>query len=1117
MENIVTRINIDLHSPAVYEVVKAQQNDTNSRIIDIALTNNGDKYPLNEVSTIKFSGHRSDGSSFIQDCTYTDDVITIVLNENILSLHGLHEGRISLYDSANNQILSTPTIKISVQKDPCFDKENVTEAQRNFIDEFIIDIEETVNQEINDLSIEVSKKANKIINIQTGELNEATKFDFDGCNLFFIYYVHDKFIAISDYDIYYSTDGINWNLGNGIDNNSLYSVTYGNGKFVAVGDTYIYYSNDGINWSLGGEIGTGEKMYSVTYGDNKFVAVGNTGDVSNRNGVVYYSTDGINWNLGNIPTTISLSDVTYGNGRFVAVGKVGIYEDDSSVTYYSTDGIHWIGGSAFENPCTLLKVVYGNGKFVAGCGSEYTYCSSDGINWTIVNNSESMFFYTITFGGGMFVAVGVDTETTTSNTYYSTDGFNWNNKTRTETDTINCITYGDNKFVAVGDYGDVYFTTIKTEQRELEDVINTLDETITNKVDKVEGKGLSTNDYTTAEKNKLAGIVEGANAYTHPDSGVTAGTYSNVTVNAQGHVTVGKNYVHAASAGGGTAGYLQIATLTVSGTYQNEPIVIELSRRGAATTCTLYLTFASSADTNPAIGTFVYVGTNYNCYLYKAATSTWYLYVQKAEGWDNIGVVRYNKPNYMSGVTIQWTDVLVTSIPSDATLATLSSTSSSITVDSALSSTSTNPVQNKVIYNNLTSLSSSIGTKYGYGSVPTFGNSLKLGTGSQSGYIGISSNVLTVRAPGGYMSGAGLDFMSCASGIYPEASATLEGNMCLGSPSRKFGTIYSIASALNSDAKLKKDVDNLSNHKDAIFQAFDNLNFVRFRWAQNMNGGIVDPPSSRYHFGLIAQPVEEVLKESGLFGGDSGIMQTNFFADNTTGAWITGGYQPHKEGYDYSENVWNYKHDLEYEWINEVIEKDLALFNSTGGYNIRPNIQYIMFEDISKVSADGKQPPLKINSITLVNNDDEYIKLELTENGVSYYDHDNDTELTIPLSNATLNDDGSLTINFNKMWASYMLKVPTFVFADYKNIILDVDYIGEYKCYLIPEGEYKNANVWDRDNNDQILYDYSLNYNEIYTLCLYALQETRKEFLDYKEQTSKEIAELKALIQKGSE
>lgn len=37
------------------------------------------------------------------------------------------------------------------------------------------------------------------------------------------------------------------------------------------------------------------------------------------------------------------------------------------------------------------------------------------------------------------------------------------------------------------------------------------------KVDKVSGKGLSSNDYTTSEKNKLAGISSNANNYTHPN------------------------------------------------------------------------------------------------------------------------------------------------------------------------------------------------------------------------------------------------------------------------------------------------------------------------------------------------------------------------------------------------------------------------------------------------------------------------------------------------------------------------------------------------------------------------------------------------------------------------
>lgn len=60
---------------------------------------------------------------------------------------------------------------------------------------------------------------------------------------------------------------------------------------------------------------------------------------------------------------------------------------------------------------------------------------------------------------------------------------------------------------------------------------------LSGKVDKVAGKGLSTNDYTTAEKTKLAGIAEGANKYVHPSYTVkTSGLYK-VTVDATGHVS----------------------------------------------------------------------------------------------------------------------------------------------------------------------------------------------------------------------------------------------------------------------------------------------------------------------------------------------------------------------------------------------------------------------------------------------------------------------------------------------------------------------------------------------------------------------------------------------------
>ena len=69
------------------------------------------------------------------------------------------------------------------------------------------------------------------------------------------------------------------------------------------------------------------------------------------------------------------------------------------------------------------------------------------------------------------------------------------------------LTFDNGKDVkVVVDNGIIYATV-----QELLDMADT-------KVDKVAGKGLSTEDYTTAEKNKLAGIEAGANKYIHPST-----------------------------------------------------------------------------------------------------------------------------------------------------------------------------------------------------------------------------------------------------------------------------------------------------------------------------------------------------------------------------------------------------------------------------------------------------------------------------------------------------------------------------------------------------------------------------------------------------------------------
>lgn len=81
------------------------------------------------------------------------------------------------------------------------------------------------------------------------------------------------------------------------------------------------------------------------------------------------------------------------------------------------------------------------------------------------------------------------------------------------------------------------------------------------KVDVESGKGLSTNDYTTAEKNKLAGIAAGANAYTLPAATtstlggvIVPSGYFGLAVNGSGQVTLNPagNYIGGVKAGRGT-------------------------------------------------------------------------------------------------------------------------------------------------------------------------------------------------------------------------------------------------------------------------------------------------------------------------------------------------------------------------------------------------------------------------------------------------------------------------------------------------------------------------------------------------------------------------------------
>lgn len=103
-------------------------------------------------------------------------------------------------------------------------------------------------------------------------------------------------------------------------------------------------------------------------------------------------------------------------------------------------------------------------------------------------------------------------------------------------------------------------------------VYNYVDDQLSGKVDKVSGKGLSTNDYTTAEKNKLAGIEAGAqenlvnDVQLNSTSIVNANKIANLTVTeGQTDGTIRVNGTDIAVHGLGSAAYANTTAFDASG------------------------------------------------------------------------------------------------------------------------------------------------------------------------------------------------------------------------------------------------------------------------------------------------------------------------------------------------------------------------------------------------------------------------------------------------------------------------------------------------------------------------------------------------------------------------
>lgn len=157
---------------------------------------------------------------------------------------------------------------------------------------------------------------------------------------------------------------------------------------------------------------------------------------------------------------------------------------------------------------------------------------------------------------------------------------------------------------------------------------------ISGKVDKVSGKGLSTNDYTTTEKNKLAGIDKQANKYVLPaaQSSVIGGVKvdsvanSNIVLSADGSISIPAASTSQAGVvkyGGGTSNYLRAdgswtappntnnaMTQNISTVDSTYPILLTATANATANLGAKTAIFGSGVKVNPKTSVITAVGFN---------------------------------------------------------------------------------------------------------------------------------------------------------------------------------------------------------------------------------------------------------------------------------------------------------------------------------------------------------------------------------------------------------------------------------------------------------------------------------------------------------------------------
>lgn len=190
-------------------------------------------------------------------------------------------------------------------------------------------------------------------------------------------------------------------------------------------------------------IGTIASSYRTAGDTTAFIAASYTG-------ASYTTTDGVAWTFINASRGYDRDLFGY---QDLGAANDRIFINNYGVMRVSTNGTTWTDEGT--QALTMSNIRYLNGAYWQATTNVQT--STDGVRWTTPTVGVYGSFYSIAYGGGIYVAVGYGTF---GIVYTSTNGTTWTSRSISSTLVCYDVAYGSSRFVIGG-----YLTTGNSDGR----------------------------------------------------------------------------------------------------------------------------------------------------------------------------------------------------------------------------------------------------------------------------------------------------------------------------------------------------------------------------------------------------------------------------------------------------------------------------------------------------------------------------------------------------------------------------------------------------------------------------------------------------------------------------